>query len=57
MKEAGSGKPSGVCLDDNLSTYLLQLYQILAVFCGISFFVDTGPKLKHPNYTRTAEKG
>lgn len=57
MKEAGSGKPSRVCLDDNLSTYLFQLYQILAAFCGIYFFVDTGSKLKHPNYPRTAEKG
>lgn len=57
MKEAGSGKSSGVCLDDHLSTYLLQLNQILAAICGICFFVDTGPKLKHPNYPRTIEKG
>lgn len=48
MKEAGSGKPSGVCLDSSLSTYLLQLYQILVVFCEIYFFVDTDHKLKHP---------
>lgn len=42
MKAAGSSKPSGVSLDDDLSTCFLQLYQILAAFCGIYLIVDTG---------------
>lgn len=45
MKEAGSGKPNGVSLDDSLSVELFQVYQILASFWGIYFLVDAGPKL------------
>lgn len=56
MKEAGSGKPSVVCLDDNQNTYILQLYQILVVFCRIYFFVNTGPRLKTPQLSQNSWK-